>query len=142
MAKTEMTKNDMNEFKKLIDKKRTKLLEELDYLQQSSLRVSPKESTGDNSSYSLHMADQAFGASEQEKNLVFSSREERYLHHLNEALDRIDRGIYGKCFVCKKHIKKARLKAVPHARLCIECKTKEENGEIVFDSHQEYDEGK
>ena len=135
-----MTKSEMEDFKNLLEKKRIKLLEELEYLQEGSLGVSPKEHNGDNSGYSMHMADQAFGAQEQEKNLKFSSREERFLHHITEAMDRVDNGTYGKCFVCKKDVNKQRLKAVPHARLCIDCKTKEENGELVFDSHQPFEE--
>ena len=48
------------------------------------------------------------------------------LYHLNLALERIDRGEFGLCVGCGKEINAERLEAVPHARLCIECKSKEE----------------
>jgi len=47
--------------------------------------------------------------------------------HIDEALRRIEDGAYGNCHSCGKQISAARLEAVPHARLCIECKAKEED---------------
>ena len=43
-----------------------------------------------------------------------------------KALDRMRKGTYGQCHQCDKMISKPRLEAVPHARLCIECKSAEE----------------
>lgn len=37
------------------------------------------------------------------------------------ALDRIDRGTFGRCEGCGKAVSKARLDALPHARFCIAC---------------------
>jgi RNA polymerase-binding transcription factor DksA len=49
---------------------------------------------------------------------------------VNEALRRLyktpDR--FGLCHTCGREINFERLDALPHARLCIECKEKEENG--------------
>ena len=57
---------------------------------------------------------------------MFASKEGRYLHHLNEALDRIESGTFGVCRTCGQEISKARLEAVPHATQCIQCKSREE----------------
>jgi DnaK suppressor protein len=48
------------------------------------------------------------------------------LQLINNALGRIERGIYGHCLKCNKEIPHARLEALPYAFLCIECKNKEE----------------
>jgi DnaK suppressor protein len=60
----------------------------------------------------------------QEFNLELLERDERTLGEIIEALDRIDNGSYGVCENCMKPILKERLKAVPHARYCIECQRK------------------
>ena len=121
-----MNKRDRERFRKLILEKREKLLKELGYLENEFMSSTTKDSSGDLSSYSFHMADQGTDAEEREKAFLLASREGRYIYHLNEALRRIDDGTYGKCRVCGKHISKERLTAVPHATKCITCKSKEE----------------
>ncbi len=37
------------------------------------------------------------------------------------ALDRIDKGVYDECATCGDNIAEARVKVVPHTRMCIEC---------------------
>jgi RNA polymerase-binding protein DksA len=73
------------------------------------------------------MADQGTDAQEREKAFLIAHREGRYLDHLDRALERIQKGTYGFCMECGKLISRPRLEAVPHARLCIECKSSEEN---------------
>ena len=55
-----------------------------------------------------------------------ASREGRYLFYIEEALDRVRAGTYGQCKSCGKLIPKARLEAVPTAKMCIDCKAKQE----------------
>ncbi|HUF03003.1 MAG TPA: TraR/DksA family transcriptional regulator [Aridibacter sp.] len=43
------------------------------------------------------------------------------LDQINEAIYRIDKGMYGKCANCGDEISEKRLFAVPHTSLCIEC---------------------
>ena len=40
---------------------------------------------------------------------------------LQEALDRIDQGVYGICENCSKPINEARLEGLPQATRCIDC---------------------
>lgn len=42
------------------------------------------------------------------------------LNQIDEALDRIDKGLYGICEVCGKEIGEERLTAIPWTKLCIE----------------------
>ncbi|MCK4373530.1 MAG: TraR/DksA C4-type zinc finger protein, partial [candidate division Zixibacteria bacterium] len=95
-------------------------------LMESHISSTIKDSTGDLSSYSYHMADQGTDAMERELAFMFASKSGRLIYHIEEALRRVKDGTYGKCFSCGKQINKARLDAVPHARLCIECKSSEE----------------
>jgi len=121
-----MRKKDLEYFKNLILKKKEELNTELGYLEDSSLNTTTKDRAGDLSSYSFHMADQGTDTMEREVAFSLASREGRYLHHLNEALGRIEKGSYGKCRTCDSEISIKRLKAVPHATQCIKCKNSEE----------------
>ncbi len=62
----------------------------------------------------------------QEFSLELLERDENIQAEILEALDRIQQGTYGQCEACEAWIRKERLKAVPHARNCIECQRKEE----------------
>jgi DnaK suppressor protein len=123
-----MDKTQLGYYKNLILAKREKLLHSLNLLKENGLNSTPLESTGELSAYSYHMADQGTDNMEREKSFLFASREENYLYHLNHALERIDKGDYGMCVSCGQPIGPERLEAVPHARLCIDCKSKEERG--------------
>ena len=120
-------KEDLPYFQQLILKKRDELTQELEDLKETSLEKSYQEYTGEVSTYSYHMADQGTDAQEREKAFLFASREGKYLAYLDRALERIKAGTYGYCQECGEPISKARLEAVPTARLCIACKSKEEN---------------
>jgi RNA polymerase-binding protein DksA len=63
---------------------------------------------------------------EREKAFLFAAREGNLLYHLDKALERVEDGTYGKCVGCGAEIGHERLEAVPHVRLCIQCKSKEE----------------
>ncbi len=118
-----LSKAKLKKYRKKLEEKREALLRELDYLEDTSMKATITELTGDISSYSFHMADQGTDAMEREKAFLWASREGRFLYHLNMALERIEEGTYGFCEECGKPISGDRLEAVPHCRLCIECKT-------------------
>jgi DnaK suppressor protein len=120
-----MKKDELEKYEKLLLKRRDELMGELK-LQKTLLDETIKDATGDLSSYSYHMADQGTDAMEREKAFLFASKSGRLLYHIDEALRRLRKGDYGTCQTCNRPIQKARLEAVPHARLCIECKEKEE----------------
>jgi RNA polymerase-binding protein DksA len=120
-----MRKKDLEKYEKLLLAKRAKLIQEMGLLKKNA-EATIKDSSGDLSSYSYHMADQGTDAMEREKAFLFASKDGRLLYHINEALRRIKDKKYGKCMQCGKAISSARLAAVPHARLCITCKEKEE----------------
>jgi DnaK suppressor protein len=63
----------------------------------------------------------ALGTAEEATSLALLYTEEGTLAEVTAALDRIDRGTYGRCEACGKAVTKARLDALPHARHCIAC---------------------
>lgn len=59
------------------------------------------------------------------------------LQMIDEALQNLDKGLYGICCDCGKIIGKPRLEAKPYARLCIDCKeVREANGGLPKDSER------
>jgi DnaK suppressor protein len=57
-------------------------------------------------------------------NLATEKVLESTLRDIDNALDRIKKGVYGICKYCKKEIGEKRLLARPVANTCISCKTK------------------
>ncbi|MBN2289275.1 MAG: TraR/DksA family transcriptional regulator [Candidatus Glassbacteria bacterium] len=122
-----MNDKDRKHFEKRLLEEREKILKDLGRFGEN-FKKNLKESSGDLSSYSFHMADMGSDVENQEKAFQHVSKEGRLLYHIDEALRRLykDKN-FGTCQSCGNPIGKARLDAVPHARLCIDCKSKEEN---------------
>lgn len=64
-------------------------------------------------------------AFELEKRLVLENRLTTTLTEVKRAIEKYEAGTYGVCDLCGKPIEPARLEALPHANLCLECKTRQ-----------------
>jgi DnaK suppressor protein len=60
---------------------------------------------------------------ERERDLALSAQARAAVEEIDKALAKIEQGTYGICEKCGEPIKKARLKALPYASLCISCKS-------------------
>jgi DnaK suppressor protein len=126
------SKKDLQHFRELILEKREEILEDLQSLKEQMLDPTTGEYINENSPYSLHMAEQGTDAMEREKTFLYAQRENKFLGYLDDALKRIETGIYGICIECidVRHnlcetcplIPKARLEAVPHTQHCLPIK--------------------
>ena len=58
--------------------------------------------------------------------LLLCNRDRIKLQEIQEALKKIDEGTYGFCEECGSKISKKRLKIIPFARLCVNCKSESE----------------
>ena len=74
-------------------------------------------------------ADRATAESDRSFTLRIRDRERRLIRKIQAALQRIDDGSYGICDDCGEEIGVARLKARPVTKLCINCKSKQEEDE-------------
>lgn len=120
-----LTKKDLKHFEDRLLEERKKLLGQIGYLEKT-LNQTQRDSAGDLSAYSFHMADMGTDAMEREKTFLFASAEGRLLYNVDQALRRLYRSEYGACQTCGKEIGKARLDAIPHASLCVTCQEKQE----------------
>ena len=122
----DVNKKELKIFKGLLLKKREEVGEGIEHVSADTLKKSQKEAAGDISAYTYHMADVATDTYDREFSLSLGSSEREMLYEVNEALKRIEDATYGICESCLKLIAKTRLKAVPHAKLCLKCKKAQE----------------
>ena len=120
-----MTKLELAKYKKLLIKVRETINGDINHIAKESLK-SQKESSGDLSGYSFHMADMASDSYDRELSLNIASEEQEVIYEIDEALKRMEEGKFGLCISCSKKIPQKRLSAVPYAKYCIQCKSEEE----------------
>ncbi len=121
-----MKKREINKLKKQLEQLRQELSHELQHLSDGNLNRSQRESTGDLSGYAYHLADVGTDSFGREMELNIASNENERIRMIEEALERIEESTYGQCLDCGNDINLERLKAIPYARLCIECARKSE----------------
>jgi DnaK suppressor protein len=125
-VKKKFDKKELLEFKKLILKKKSELIDQINHISEDTLKKSPKEASGDISSYTYHMADIATDTYDREFSMSLASNDRALFYEIGDALKKIEDGTFGVCEECKNIIAKVRLKAIPYARLCLKCQEKKE----------------
>ena len=113
-----MLKKELKQMESLLLVKKNILLREVEE------RV--KKYRDANSEKMTDMAEIASSASDGDVERIVAEEDARELKQIEDALARIKAGHYGVCEQCGRPIKKARLKAIPFATLCVSCKEEEE----------------
>jgi len=108
---------DVQFFKDALLRKRTEIL--------GTGGIKPLQASMENNTRQGDMADQASGNNEVHIQLKLKQTDAKILQAIEEALQRLDRGLYGVCRDCGEPIAEARLKAIPWTRVCITCKEKQ-----------------
>ena len=121
--KMKYSEEDLQEFKEIIDKKKTRAQADL-VLLNAAYKNDANNGT-DDTSPSFKSFDEGSEVMNKEANVQLAIRQEKFIRDLNNALLRIENGTYGVCRVTGKLIQKERLRLVPHATLSIEAKRKQ-----------------
>jgi DnaK suppressor protein len=79
------------------------------------------------------LGDQATAETERSFMLRLRGRERRLLKKIENAIERIEQGIFGICEKCASEIDIRRLEARPVTTLCIECKIQQEEEEKLME---------
>jgi len=114
-----MEKDFIDEMKENLLAQQKKILESLASQSEDIRNIIEGGETGDEADMASNVVDSAM------INALGSLDAER-LQQIESALDRIKQGNYGKCLRCGEDISQARLRAIPYALLCIDCKNFEE----------------
>ncbi len=115
-----LTQDDLNHFEQRLLEARARITREMGHLESTVLKVNPRDAAGELSGYSYHMADAGTDSMEREKAFDIASKEGRLLLEIDDALRRLYNGTYGICEVSGKPIGRARLEALPWARLSLD----------------------
>ena len=121
-----MSAIDTSEFRALLEDERRRVMAAIAYLHQEnpgSMEDETSEMPLDN-----HLAEMATVTHDREIDYTLEENAEHVLAAIDAALARIEEGTYGHCERCGQPIVEGRLRAIPHATLCIECKRKDERG--------------
>jgi RNA polymerase-binding transcription factor DksA len=127
-----LSTKEMKEFKDMLLRLRDRIIDEISFLANDNLNRSQRESSGDLSSYSFHMADQGTDNFDREFAANLLSSEQDVLYEINEALRRIDSGTYGVCEISGKPIERERLRVLPFVRYCVAIQSELERGKPRF----------
>lgn len=119
MAKEEKTRysdQELLEFKAIIESKLEKAKEQFEFY-----KTQLSEFTGGPDGH-IKGLDDGISTIENERMMQMAARAKKYIHHLENAVLRVQNKTFGICRITGKLISKERLKAVPHATLSIEAK--------------------
>lgn len=119
-------RKELADFKKIILKRKDEILDDIKHISEETLKKTQKDSSGDISGYTYHMADVATDNYDREFSLGLASNDRKFLYELDDAMKKVEDGTFGICEECKSLISKTRLRAVPYARLCVKCQEKKE----------------
>ncbi len=124
--KEKFKKDEIAAYKKILLSRREVLISNMAHLEGEALKTGGSDSAGELSKAPSHLADLGSDSYEQELALGFYENEEEVLAEIDAALERVDESKFGDCETCTDFIGRERINALPWARLCIDCKRKEE----------------
>jgi DnaK suppressor protein len=114
-------KRDLDKFKKILSEQRAQLAGNAKKAVTGEIHLDPDDFPDE------------IDAASSEMSLAFQGRlrerERGLLAKIEEALQKIEQGVYGECENCGEEIGIKRLEARPVAELCIDCKSEQERME-------------
>ncbi|MDO7786200.1 TraR/DksA C4-type zinc finger protein [Desulforamulus aquiferis] len=122
-----LTRQQLDDYKYRLMNMRDHMLDRIERFNDTGLGDSMSKSTSELSTYDNHPAD--VGTEMFERSKDFALREQAMLTvgAIDDALEKMNNGQYGKCEVCGKDINPDRLDAVPYTTQCVACKSQDED---------------
>ena len=126
--RTRAAKLDAKQLKKIkasLTTKRTELEQRMAELEEDSFDSTQSDITGE-VGLDEDFADAGTATFERERDLSIRNNIRDLIDQMTRAINRIEEGVYGTCERCGQPIDAARLRELPHASLCLDCKRREE----------------
>ena len=117
---------DLERFRKTLEAEEQSLAEGLREFQRARARLAEAEVVSELGSDEDHPVDMTTDIFQREKEQAMVESLQDSLARVREALAKIKRGTYGKCDSCGRQISVQRLRALPHATLCVDCQGRRE----------------
>lgn len=121
-----MNQNELAYFQQKLLQEQQKLQATAAAFEKRGIHENMNDVSGELSAYDQHPADYGSQMFEREKDYGLFENTHHELKKVQNALERLDAGLYGICEHCQQPIDVERLAALPAATLCIPCKAKEE----------------
>jgi DnaK suppressor protein len=118
-------KKDLEEIRNRLVEEKTDLERQVEEIEEESFQATQSDMTGE-VGLDDDFADAGSATFDRENALSISNNIRDLINQIDNAIRKIDDGTYGTCERCGKPIDAARLKALPHASLCMDCKRREE----------------
>ena len=128
LPKSPLSAKELREFRELLLAKRAELCGDVERLTSEALNSDGVG--GEQSNMPIHMADLGTDNWEREFTLGLIASERALVREIDEALERIENKTYGVCLGTMNPIDKARLRAKPWAKYCIEYARAREEGRV------------
>lgn len=122
-----LTVSQAKEKRDLLLRLREKITGQIDFLATDNINRSEKDND-----VSYRSEEQGTDNFDRDFALNRVSLDQDILFEIDEALNRLALGAYGICDSCGHGIEKMRIKAVPYSRMCIACKSQNENSRKTF----------
>ncbi len=119
-TKTRYGKEELGEFRQIIEEKLEKSRSDLELLTEAY--TNHNENDTNDTSPTFKVLEEGYSVLSKEENSRLAARQQKFITNLENALIRIKNGTYGICRVTGKLISKQRLRSVPHATLSIDAK--------------------
>jgi DnaK suppressor protein len=125
-----LDKKQLERFRDLLLVERRRVLRELGDFEDNYVGKTPRDASGVSSAYSMHPAEMGTDSNEMEKAYIVGAASGAVLEDIDDALRKVDKGLFGKCERCAAEIPSERLEAVPYAKYCLACRAEiEKTGE-------------
>lgn len=120
-----LDKETLKRIRQQLQGERADLVKQQEELEEDSFEGSQSDLTGE-VGLDEDFADAGTATFDRERDLSIRNNIRDLIEQIDRAVRRIDDGNYGTCERCGQPIDAARVKALPHASLCLDCKRREE----------------
>ena len=121
-----MNAKELAQFRKMLIQLKQKLSQNIGHLQDDALKTAGETVDEMSDVPAEHMAERGSDTFVRDLMIRILQDSDAEVCDINWALEKIDAGTYGACEHCSAKIPRKRLKALPFARLCLDCKQEEE----------------
>lgn len=120
-----MNRDEMQKYRDRLIKEKNSILDTIQDMNDNSLEYSQRDELSELSQIDNHPADMGTEMFDKERMYALLDNEKKAIHRIDDALERINRGTYGKCELCGKEIQRERLEGMPSALTCMDCESKQ-----------------
>lgn len=112
--------------RQLLDAEQKRIEGELTTLREVDASLREEGGAPDSGGIGNHLADDGSQTYDLERSFALQENLELLLVEVQRALHKFENGTYGTCDDCGQEIPYERLEALPHASLCVPCKSRRE----------------